>query len=174
MAHRLHKCSGDRVMRGLKADTARKTCGRVPVLTQHKAVRGEQVCNQPCVTANRRAPSRESNSWSNRKMRWWDDEPWPLDTATEAPKRPESVRCVEGETTYLPEEKVFSEIKKKRESEQPVSNRLRWCCKNCRQPATPQGNRIDGYRYPPQPTLSHSKSGATITAAKRRVVTPTL
>ena len=39
--------------------------------------------------------------------------PAPLDTATEAPKRPESVRCVAGDTTYLPEEKVFSEIKKK-------------------------------------------------------------
>lgn len=40
--------------------------------------------------------------------------PAPLDTATEAPKRPESVRCVVGETTYLPEENVFSEIKKEK------------------------------------------------------------
>ena len=46
-------------------------------------------------------------------MRWWDDVPSPLDTATDAPKRPESVRCIAGETMYLPEENVFSEIKKK-------------------------------------------------------------
>jgi hypothetical protein len=62
------------------------------------------VCSQPWVTAKSRAASREAKALSKWNTRQWlslSRERW---TEKEARKRPQSVWCVAGKTTYLPME----------------------------------------------------------------------
>ena len=62
------------------------------------------VCSQPWVTAKSLAASREAKVLSNRNTWQLLPLPWARRTEKEARKRPQSVGCVAGETTYLPME----------------------------------------------------------------------
>lgn len=62
------------------------------------------VCSHPWVTAKSRAASRDANVLSKRNTRQYLPLLWARWTAKEARKRPQSVGCVAGETTYLPME----------------------------------------------------------------------
>ncbi len=71
---------------------------------------GLHVCSQACVTARSRAASREAkafSSWNTRQGLPLLRDRW---TEKEARKRPQSVGCVEGETTNLPMEMPIFEI----------------------------------------------------------------
>ena len=68
------------------------------------------VCSQPWVTAKSRAASREAKAWSKRNSRQLLPLLWERWTEKEARKRPQSVWCVAGETTYLPMEMAMSGI----------------------------------------------------------------
>ena len=62
----------------------------------------------PWSTAYRRAPARVSKRGTKRSTRWCVALPRPLRIATDATKRPPSVRVTSGETRYLPTEMACS------------------------------------------------------------------
>jgi hypothetical protein len=66
--------------------------------------------SQPWVTAKSRAASREAKVVSKRNTRRELPGPSARQTEKEARKRPQSVGCVAGETTYLPMGMVLFEI----------------------------------------------------------------
>jgi hypothetical protein len=66
-----------------------------------------QACSQPWVTAKSRAASREAKVLSTRNTRQSRLSPRARWTEKDARKRPQSVGCVAGETTYLPMEIAF-------------------------------------------------------------------
>ena len=81
------------------------------VLCQHAGGCAMLVCSEPWVTAKSRAASREAKALSKRNTRLQLPVPWDRWTENEArKKRPQSVGCVEGETTYLPMEMAVCEI----------------------------------------------------------------
>jgi len=69
-----------------------------------------QVCSHPWVTANSWATSRDENVVFGLNTRQKLPSPSERWTEQEARKRPQSVGCVVGETTYLPMETALLEI----------------------------------------------------------------
>lgn len=115
-----------------------------PADRQQEGGFGMQVCSQPWVTANSRAASREANVVSNLNTLRCLSSPWERWTANEARKRPQSVGCVAGETTYLPMVMAVFEIvinqERRRESRLHEHGDSVGCCSACR----PKGQRGRG------------------------------